>query len=115
MSKALEQFTRSLNALALKGRLDPVIGREHLVPASMADRSMDRIFFPSSSSGTSPATIRWASPSATAVLPTPGSPMSTGLFLLLRLKMRITLRISSSRPSPGHGFPHRRGQVPGGV
>ena len=28
MSKALEQFTRSLNALALKGRLDPVIGRE---------------------------------------------------------------------------------------
>ena len=28
VSKALEQFTRSLNALALKGRLDPVIGRE---------------------------------------------------------------------------------------
>ncbi len=28
MSKALEQFTRSLNALAVKGRLDPVIGRE---------------------------------------------------------------------------------------
>ncbi|MDE7243188.1 MAG: ATP-dependent Clp protease ATP-binding subunit [Oscillospiraceae bacterium] len=28
MSKALEQFTRSLNALAAKGRLDPVIGRE---------------------------------------------------------------------------------------
>ena len=32
MSKALEQFTRSLNALALKGRLDPVIeiGRAHV-------------------------------------------------------------------------------------
>ncbi|MDE6881232.1 MAG: ATP-dependent Clp protease ATP-binding subunit ClpC, partial [Oscillospiraceae bacterium] len=28
VSKALEQFTRSLNALALAGRLDPVIGRE---------------------------------------------------------------------------------------
>ena len=28
VSKALEQFTRSLNALAVKGRLDPVIGRE---------------------------------------------------------------------------------------
>ena len=31
---------------------------------------MERIFLPASSSGTSPATIRWARPSATAVLPT---------------------------------------------
>ena len=51
--------------------------------------------------GTSPFTIRWASPSAMAVLPTPGSPMSTGLFLLLRLRIRMTLRISSSRPITG--------------
>ena len=37
-----------------------------------------------SPSGTSPRTIRWARPSAMAVLPTPGSPMRTGLFLVRR-------------------------------
>ena len=35
-------------------------------------------------SGTSPETIRWARPSTIAVLPTPGSPISTGLFLVRR-------------------------------
>ena len=34
--------------------------------------------------GTSCRTIRCASPSTTAVLPTPGSPMSTGLFFVRR-------------------------------
>ena len=37
-----------------------------------------------SESGTSPETMRWARPSTMAVLPTPGSPMSTGLFLVRR-------------------------------
>ncbi len=37
-----------------------------------------------SPSGTSPLTMRWASPSTMAVLPTPGSPISTGLFLVRR-------------------------------
>ena len=37
-----------------------------------------------SDSGTSPSTIRWASPSTIAVLPTPGSPISTGLFFVRR-------------------------------
>ena len=37
-------------------------------------------------SGTSPATMRRASPSTMAVLPTPGSPMSTGLFFVRREK-----------------------------
>ena len=55
-------------------------------------------------SGTSPRTMRCASPSAMAVLPTPGSPMHTGLFLLLRERMRITLRISVSRPMTGSSF-----------
>ncbi len=50
---------------------------------------------------TSPRTIRWARPSAIAVLPTPASPISTGLFLRLRDRMRITLRISESRPMTG--------------
>ena len=38
-------------------------------------------------SGTLPFTIRCANPSAIAVLPTPGSPISTGLFLVRRLKI----------------------------
>ena len=33
-------------------------------------------------SGTSPSTMRRASPSTMAVFPTPGSPMSTGLFFV---------------------------------
>ncbi|MCY1372633.1 hypothetical protein D9M69_598540 [compost metagenome] len=39
-----------------------------------------------SDSGTSPLTIRSAIPSAIAVLPTPGSPIRTGLFLVRRDK-----------------------------
>src|SRR5687768_13472994 len=35
-------------------------------------------------SGTSPLIMRWASPSAILVLPTPASPISTGLFFVLR-------------------------------
>ena len=52
-------------------------------------------------SGTSPLTIRCARPSTIAVLPTPGSPISTGLFLVLRLRIWIVRRISSSRPITG--------------
>ena len=56
-------------------------------------------------SGTSPETIRCASPSAMAVLPTPGSPISTGLFFVRRLSTWITRRISSSRPMTGSSLP----------
>ena len=52
-------------------------------------------------SGTSPLTIRCARPSTIAVLPTPGSPISTGLFLVRRERTWITRRISSSRPITG--------------
>ena len=38
-------------------------------------------------SGTSPATMRWANPSTIAVLPTPASPISAGLFLVRRLSI----------------------------
>ncbi len=44
-------------------------------------------------SGTSSATIRWAIPSTMAVLPTPGSPIKTGLFLVRRLRIVMTLLI----------------------
>ena len=40
-----------------------------------------------------------------AVLPTPGSPMSTGLFLVRRDSTWMTRRISSSRPMTGSSLP----------
>ena len=53
----------------------------------------------------SPETIRCARPSTIAVLPTPGSPISTGLFLVRRERTWITRRISSSRPMTGSSLP----------
>ena len=49
--------------------------------------------------------MRWARPSTIAVLPTPGSPMRTGLFLVRRLRTWMTRRISSSRPMTGSSLP----------
>ena len=40
-----------------------------------------------------------------AVLPTPGSPTRTGLFFVLRERMRVTARISASRPITGSSLP----------
>ncbi|MNY19542.1 hypothetical protein D3C86_1529820 [compost metagenome] len=73
----------------------------YLVPATSAPRSSARTRLFLSMSGTSPWTISWARPSAIAVLPTPGSPISTGLFLVRRLRIRMTRSISSSRPITG--------------
>ncbi|MEY9487307.1 hypothetical protein RKD26_003101 [Streptomyces calvus] len=83
----------------------------YLAPATMAPRSSatSRLFF--SDSGTSPLTIRWASPSTTAVLPTPGSPMRTGLFLVRRDSTWTTRRISWSRPMTGSSLPSRAAAV----
>ena len=57
--------------------------------------------------------IRRASPSTIAVLPTPGSPISTGLFFVRRESTCITRRISLSRPMTGSILPAPRqfGQV----
>ncbi len=52
----------------------------------------------------SPRTMRRAKPSTMAVLPTPGSPISTGLFLVRRASTWIVRRISSSRPITGSSF-----------
>jgi hypothetical protein len=50
-----------------------------------------------------------------AVLPTPGSPIRTGLFLVRRDSTWIVRRISSSRPITGSSLPSRAafGQVAG--
>ena len=76
----------------------------YLAPATRAPISSANNFLFFNPSGTSPRTIRWARPSTTAVLPTPGSPMSTGLFFVLRDRIRTTLRISLSRPMTGSSF-----------
>src|SRR5215218_8702794 len=48
--------------------------------------------------------MRWARPSTTAVLPTPGSPISTGLFLVRRERICMIRSISVSRPTTGSSF-----------
>ena len=55
--------------------------------------------------GTSPAASLSAKPSAIAVLPTPGSPTSIGLFFLRRQRICVTLLISASRPITGSILP----------
>src|SRR5271167_1776170 len=49
--------------------------------------------------------MRRARPSTMAVLPTPGSPISTGLFFVRLDSTWMTRRISSSRPITGSSFP----------
>ena len=77
----------------------------YLAPATIEPMSRAMTRFPFRPSGTSPSTMRVASPSTMAVLPTPGSPMRTGLFLVRRDSTWITRRISSSRPMTGSIFP----------
>ncbi len=60
-----------------------------------------------SGGGTSPAAMRSAKPSTTAVLPTPASPVRIGLFWRRRVRMSITWRISASRPRMGSILPAR--------
>ncbi len=83
----------------------------YFAPAISAPMSSASSFLSFSDSGTSPLTIRSASPSAIAVLPTPGSPISTGLFLVRRLSTCMVRRISSSRPMIGSILPSRASSV----
>ena len=57
------------------------------VPATIAGRSSCHTCMLRSFSGTVPSTILTARPCATAVLPTPGAPIRTGLFLVLLLRI----------------------------
>ena len=76
----------------------------YLAPATSAPISSENTVLSLSPSGTSPRTIRCASPSTTAVLPTPGSPIRTGLFFVLRERIRMTFLISLSLPITGSSF-----------
>ena len=83
----------------------------YLAPATIDPRSSAMTRLPFSPSGTSPSMMRLASPSTMAVLPTPGSPIRTGLFLVRRDSTWMTRRISSSRPMTGSSLPSRAASV----
>mmetsp|Transcript_35842 Transcript_35842/g.89286 ORF Transcript_35842/g.89286 Transcript_35842/m.89286 type:complete len:295 (+) Transcript_35842:594-1478(+) len=73
----------------------------YLVPATSSPMSSTHTRLFSSIDGTSRLAIRCASPSAMAVLPTPGSPISTGLDLVRRARICTTRSISFWRPTTG--------------
>ena len=83
----------------------------YFAPATIEPMSRATTRLLRSDSGTSPAMIRCARPSTIAVLPTPGSPMSTGLFLVRRDRTWTTRRISASRPTTGSRAPDRARSV----
>ena len=79
----------------------------YLVPATTEAMSSERMRFLARAGEMSPEAIRRAMPSTMADLPTPGSPMSIGLFFLRRPRISITRAISMSRPTTGSSFPSR--------
>ena len=77
------------------------------VPATTPDSSSCTTRLPDSVWGTSSSTMRCARPSTIAVLPTPASPIRTGLFLPRRDSTSMVCSISSSRPMTGSIRPSR--------
>ncbi len=73
----------------------------YFVPARIAARSRLITRLLARISGTSLSAIFCASPSTMAVLPTPGSPSTTGLFFVLRLRIWINRWISRVLPITG--------------
>ena len=83
----------------------------YLAPATKAAISNSQIVLFFKLAGTSPFIILKARPSTIAVLPTPGSPIKTGLFLVFLDNTRVILRISSSRPITGSILPRLAASV----
>ncbi|OQC49574.1 MAG: hypothetical protein BWX58_00676 [Deltaproteobacteria bacterium ADurb.Bin026] len=83
----------------------------YLAPASIAPRSSESTFLFFNVSGMSPLIILCANPSTMAVLPTPGSPIMTGLFLVLLESTCMTRLTSSSLPMTGSSLPLRASSV----
>ena len=73
----------------------------YFVPASIPGKSSITMRLFCIANGTSPEAIRRASPSTTAVFPTPGSPTRHGLFFVFRFKIEIRRSISVFRPITG--------------
>ena len=77
----------------------------YLVPATRLAMSSASSRRPLRARGTCPAAMRWASPSARAVLPTPGSPTRQGLFFCRRQRISIIRSSSLSRQKTGSSSP----------
>ena len=76
------------------------------MPATKDDNSKLTNLCPRNGAGHLDSSINiCATPSAIAVLPTPGSPMRQTLFFLRRIKVRIQERISLSRQYTGSSNP----------
>ena len=73
-------FAKSFNTPFKRSSNSP----RYFAPAINAAKSKTSRRLLRRDSGTSPLTMRCAKPSTMAVLPTPGSPISTGLFLVRR-------------------------------
>src|SRR5215469_9332649 len=77
----------------------------YFVPATIRERSRERMRLSARKGGTSPSAMHCASPSTIAVFPTPGSPINTGLFLVRRHRIWMTRSTSFSRPTRGSREP----------
>ena len=75
------------------------------VPANTLDIFSENIILSFRKSTTSPWAIFRASPSTTADLPTPGSPIRIGLFFILLVRISDNLSTSSSIPITGSILP----------
>ena len=77
----------------------------YFVPATSEPRSKVTTRLSKSTRDTLRCTMRCARPSTMADFPTPGSPISTGLFFLRRLRICASRSISRSRPTTGSSLP----------
>ena len=77
----------------------------YFVPATTEAMSRLTTRLSNSTRETFRSTMRCANPSTMADLPTPGSPISTGLFFFLRLRICASRSISFSRPTMGSSLP----------
>ena len=94
-------FARSLRTALRRSSNSP----RNFAPAINDPMSSEskRLFF--KASGTSALMILCARPSTMAVLPTPGSPINTGLFLVRLCNTCMVRLISSSLPITGSSLP----------
>ena len=95
MTSSMMPFKRSSNS------------PRYFAPATSPAIGRDTMRFCCRRRGTAPVAMRAARPSATAVLPTPGSPMRIGLFFVRRDKICTTRSISFSLPMTGSSLPSR--------
>ena len=106
-------WTSSMNSITLSTSISssttPLILSSncplYLVPATKEVKSKETILLSNNVLGASPCTILSAKPSTIVVLPTPGSPIITGLFFFFLANICATLLIESSLPITGSILP----------